>query len=170
MISRMRSRPAIASLICVPIDAMFTTGAASRPTNAVYVSSSPSVIAPRITAGPPSAKITKPTSPTTTVEPAVVAGHAGDRARDVAEEAVHALREHRLLAPLGAVRLHDADAVQRLVQPPGDLRVDLAALAEDRPQRLERRRHPRAEDRQQHEDRERHHPVEVQQHGERERA
>ena len=31
--SRMRSRPANASLICVPIDAICTTGAAIRPVN-----------------------------------------------------------------------------------------------------------------------------------------
>ena len=61
---------------------------------------------------------------------------AGHRLRDVAEQAVHALGEHELLALLGRVGLDDADAAERLGQPAGDLGVDLAALAEERPQRL----------------------------------
>jgi hypothetical protein len=49
---------------------------------------------------------------------------------------VDALREHDLLALLGGVGLDDADAAERLVQPAGDLGVDLAALAEQRAQLL----------------------------------
>ena len=58
--------------------------------------------------------------------------------RDVAEQPVHALREDELLALLRGVGLDDADAAERLGQPAGDLGVDLAALAEQRPQPLER--------------------------------
>ena len=68
---------------------------------------------------------------------------AGDRLRDVAEQAVHAPREDQLLALLGGVGLDDPDAAERLVQPAGHLGVDLAALAEQRPQPLERQRHRR---------------------------
>ena len=57
------------------------------------------------------------------------------------------LREHELLALLGGVRLDDADAAERFGEPAGHLGVDLAALAEQRPQPLERRRHAAAEQR-----------------------
>ena len=55
------------------------------------------------------------------------------------------LREDQLLALLGGVGLDDADAAERLVQAAGDLGVDLAALAEERPQPLERGGHREAE-------------------------
>ena len=45
-ISRMRSRPANASLICVPIDAICTSGAATSPMKNRYMTKSPSVIDP----------------------------------------------------------------------------------------------------------------------------
>ena len=45
------------------------------------------------------------------------------------------LREDQLFALLGRVGLDDADAAEGLVEPAGDLGVDLAALAEERPQR-----------------------------------
>ena len=73
--------------------------------------------------------------------------HAGHRLRDVAEQPVRALREDELLALLGGVGLDDADAAERLVQAAGDLGVDLAALAEQRTQPLERERHRAAEGR-----------------------
>ena len=95
-----------------------------------------------------------PMAPMTTLENAVVAGDAGHRLRDVAEQLVRALREDEVLAPLGRVGLHDADAAERLVQPAGDLGVDLAALAEQRPERLERVAH-RAAERREHQDRRR---------------
>ena len=61
---------------------------------------------------------------------------------------MHALGEDQLLALLGGVGLDDADAAERLVEPAGDLGVDLAALAEERPQPFERERHHAAEGRQ----------------------
>ena len=61
--------------------------------------------------------------------------HAGHRLRDVAEQPMRALGEDDLFALLRRVRLDDADAAERLGEPAGDLRVDLAALAEQRPQR-----------------------------------
>ena len=55
---------------------------------------------------------------------------AGDRLGDVAEQPVHALREHQLFALFGRVGLHDPDPAERLVQAARHLRVDLAAFAE----------------------------------------
>ena len=55
-----------------------------------------------------------------------------ERPEHVVQDAVHARGEDRGLAALGLVRLHHADARERLGQPAGHLRVDLAALAEDR--------------------------------------
>jgi hypothetical protein len=72
-ISRMRSRPAKASVICVPIDAICTTGAAIRPVKKMYMMKSPRVISPETMARPPMAIITTPMRPTMTVDIAVVA-------------------------------------------------------------------------------------------------
>ena len=94
-------------------------------------------------------------------------GHGGG---DVAEQRVRPAREHEPLAPLGAVRLDDADAAERLSQPPGYVGVELAALAEQGPQPGEGVRHAAAEaaedeDREQGEA-----PVQVEQHPQRDRA
>ena len=143
----MRSSPANASVICVPIDAIETSGAATRPMKKMYMTRSPSVISPAMIARPPSQIISTPMMPTMTVLPAVRRRDAGHRLGDVAEQAVRALREDDLLALLGGVGLDDADAAERLGEPAGDLGVDLAALAEQRPQRPERVGHAAAEDR-----------------------
>ena len=149
-ISRMRSRPAKASVICVPIDEICTSGAAIRPVKKMYMTRSPSVIVPARIALPPTSIITTPSAPTTTVAKALTPETAGHRAGDVAEELVRALGEDQLLALLGGVGLDDADAAERLDQPAGDLGVDLAALAEQRPQALEGERHRAAEGEQGH--------------------
>ena len=95
------------------------------------------------------------------------AGDAGHRRRDVAEQLVRAARKNEPLAPLGAIRLHDPDAAERLRQPAGDVGVQLAALAEQRAQLGKGERHPAAEQRE-HEDRERRQfPVQPEQHAER---
>ena len=62
----------------------------------------------------------------------------GQRLEHVVEEALDAGRERLLLALLGVVALHDAHASERLGEAAGDLRVELRALAEDRPDRSER--------------------------------
>src|SRR4029078_887755 len=51
----------------------------------------------------------------------------------------------RTRALLRGVGLDHADTTQRLVEPPGHLRVDLAALAEERPQLVEGDGHRRTE-------------------------
>ena len=79
-------------------------------------------------------------------------GEAGHRLRHVAEEPVDALGEDQGLAPLGAVRLDDADPGEGLGQAARDLGVDLRALPEERPQGLEGVEQDQAEER---EDRER---------------
>ena len=69
MISRMRSSPANASLICVPIDAIWTSGAAIKPTKKMYMMKSPSVIVCARMARPPTMIMRTPMSPTITAEP-----------------------------------------------------------------------------------------------------
>ena len=73
MISRMRSRPANASVICVPIDEIWMTGAMTRPVKKMYWRSWPSDHAPLISARPPSTIIRAPISPMTSVEMDVTA-------------------------------------------------------------------------------------------------
>ena len=65
--------------------------------------------------------------------------------RDVPEQPVRALGEDQLFALLGGVGLDDADAAERFGEAAGHFGVDLAALAEQRPQPLERRGHAAAE-------------------------
>ena len=72
-ISRIRSRPAKASVICVPMLAICTTGNETRPTKKMYDTRSPSVISPRATARPPTVRISTPTAPMITVETAAIA-------------------------------------------------------------------------------------------------
>ena len=57
-----------------------------------------------------------------------------------------AFLEHLLLAGLGVEAFDDPDAAERLGQPAGDLRVDGASLAEDRPYVRERGERDRPEE------------------------
>ena len=79
-----------------------------------------------------------PTTPMMIVAKRGDAGDGGDGLGDVAEELVDAFREDDVLALFGRVGLHHADAAEALGEAAGDLRVDLAALAEQRPHALER--------------------------------
>jgi hypothetical protein len=71
-ISRMRSSPAKASLICVPIEAICTTGATTSAMKIMYVKKSPNVISFARIAFPPTIMTTTPITPTIAVEIAVV--------------------------------------------------------------------------------------------------
>jgi len=66
-ISRIRSSPANASVICVPIEAMLMSGSATRPMKTPYMKKSPSVIWPERIACPPSRIIRIPMAPMMTV-------------------------------------------------------------------------------------------------------
>ena len=163
----MRSRPANASLICVPIEAICTTGAAIRPGEDQIDDE----VAERHRAGDDRAAADDDHDD---ADHADDDGrergdrrHAGDRLGDVAEQPVNALREDQLFALLGGVGLDDADAAERFVQPAGHLGVDLSALAEERPQAVERQRHRAAECGQRAERRERQPPVQVEENDER---
>ena len=57
----------------------------------------------------------------------------GEGAHDVVEQASHASGEDRLLALFGVISLDHAHAAQRFREPARDLGIDLAALAENRP-------------------------------------
>ena len=97
-------------------------------------------------------------------------GHAGQRFGDVAEKPVRTFGEDQLFALLGGVRLDDADAAERFGEAAGDLGVDLPALAEQRPQPIEGRRHPAAEQAEDDDGHERQLPVQVQQDAERQQG
>ena len=60
-----------------------------------------------------------------------------ERTDDVLQQPLHAASEDLRFALFGVIALDDADATQRLRQPPCDLRIDLGALAEDWPDGLE---------------------------------
>ena len=143
----MRSRPANASLSCVPIDASWITGIVISAVNERYMKKSPIVICPARIADAADQHHRDADGADHQRRERGDRRHAGQRLRDVAEQAVRALREHELLALLGGVRLDDAHAAERFGEPAGDLGVDLAALAEQRPQPLEGGRHPAAEQR-----------------------
>ncbi len=59
----MRSRPANASVIWVPIDAICTSGVIIHPVRRTYMMRSPSVISPARTEEPPTTIISAPTAP-----------------------------------------------------------------------------------------------------------
>ena len=69
----------------------------------------------------------------------------GQAAQHIVEQALDAAREDARLLGLGVISLHHAHAGQRLGEPAGDLGVDLAALAEDRPDAPERLAQPQRE-------------------------
>ncbi len=95
---------------------------------------------------------------------------AGDGCGNVAEETVYTLREHDALAPLRRVDLHGAHAAQRFAESAGHLRLDPAALPEDRSETGEGERHHAAE-RQEDDERDRRElPVQPEQHPERDRG
>ena len=67
-ISRVRSSPATASVIWLPIFVICMTGAARKPINSVYWKNWPCVIWPDIISFPPMNMMTAPTLPITRVE------------------------------------------------------------------------------------------------------
>ena len=69
----MRSSPANASLTCVPIDAICTSGAAISPTKKTYMTKSPSVIVPARIDRPPMMIMSTPITPEITAVPAPTA-------------------------------------------------------------------------------------------------
>ncbi len=79
---------------------------------------------------------------------------------------MRAVGEHDLFALLGGVALDDADAAERFGEASGDFGVDLAALAEERPQGLEGVGHAAAEEAQHDHRDDREAPVEIEQHAE----
>ena len=138
-ISRVRSRPARASVNCVPIATICATGAIRNAMNAVNVTKSPSVIWP--------AQIWRvPRNITVRADDAQqhVGGEPHQRSgskrlRDVVRAgACTPLANTSSSRVFGVVALHYADAAQRFGQPAGDFGGDFAALAEDGPDRSER--------------------------------
>ncbi len=73
LISRMRSRPAKASVICVPIEAIEISGAATSPVKKMYITKPPSVMVPATMARPPMVIMITPVTPMISVPNAVVA-------------------------------------------------------------------------------------------------
>ena len=75
---------------------------------------------------------TAPTMPISTVAERLISDMAVSDFEHVIQQPLHAAREDFRLALLGVIALHHAHAAQRFGEPPGHLRVDLAALAENR--------------------------------------
>ena len=117
-ISRMRSRPAKASVICVPIEAICTTGAAIRPVKKMYMMKSPRVISPATMERPPTTIITTPMMPTMTVEIAVVAETPVIDCAMLRSSLCDASGEDDLFALLRRVGLHHANAAEGLPRRP----------------------------------------------------
>ena len=90
----------------------------------------------------------------------------GQRAEHVVEDAPDPALEDGRLALLGVVALHHPHAAERLRQAAGDLGVDLAALAEDRPQHAEAPEDDEAEDGERDQGQERDARAQTQHHGE----
>ena len=95
-------------------------------------------------------------------------GHAGQGLGDVPEQAMRALRKHDLFALLGGVRLDDADASERFGEAAGDLSVDLAALAKEWTETLERSGEPAAKDAEDEDGHRSQAPIEIEEDAERE--
>ena len=131
----MRSSPASASVICVPIPTTWNIGATRNARNAVNVMKPPSVMrAARGSARAPTYITIAPTTPISTVAERLI--------RDMAvRERFMTLSSRRCTPPantfcfplLRVIALHHAHAAQRFGEAPGDFGVDLAALAEDGP-------------------------------------
>ena len=96
--------------------------------------------------------------------------HAADAPGDVPEEPVHAARKDELLAAFCRVGLHQPDTAHGLREAARHFGIDLAALAEDRPEPLEGDDHPGAEDDDDDERDGGELPVEPEEHAERERG
>ncbi len=144
-ISRMRSRPANASVICVPMLASWTIGTVMSAVSVRYITKSPMVMSPARIDEPPTSIIEMPISADDQRRERADRRNTGHRARDVAQEAMRALGEHELLALFRRVRLDDADTAEGFAEAPGHLGVDLAAFAEQRTQALERGGHARSQ-------------------------
>ena len=86
----MRSRPANASVICVPMQAIETSGAATRPMKKMYITKSPSVIWPARMSLPPSQIMTHADDADDHGAAGGGRRDAGHRLRDVAEQPVRA--------------------------------------------------------------------------------
>ena len=70
--SRMRSRPANASVICVPMALIWMSGVTIKPVNTRNMKMSPTVIRPASTSRAPATLIAMPTSPKSRLEKPVI--------------------------------------------------------------------------------------------------
>src|ERR1051326_6592024 len=187
----MRSSPANASVICVPIDAMLMSGSATSPTKKTYWTSWPSVIDCDSTARPPTRIITMEIAPMTNCAnaptpdtPVIVVATLRNSLCAPRANTSRSLRSDRYaftirIPPSVSARqrgppttfrpipFYDPNPPERLRQTAGHVGVDLAALAKQRPQPRKRVRHPPAEQRED-QDRERGElPVQPEQHAQR---
>ena len=127
----MRSRPANASVIWVPMDEIWITGAISSPVNSRYCTSSPVVQEPDMSACPPSTIISEAMAPITSV--------ATDDTADTPVTVVATLRSRRCAPRAKTIcsRFSTVYALTTRMPPsvspsrPGHLGIQLAAGAED---------------------------------------
>ncbi len=141
----MRSRPANASVICVPMFASWMTGIVMSATIERYHTKSPM----RHRSGADGRSADEHHRDADGADDDAGEGadgrHARQRLRDVAEQTMRAFGEDELFALFCRVRLDDADAAERFAEAARHFRIDLAAFAEERTQAFERRRHADAE-------------------------
>ena len=81
--------------------------------------------------------VAAPTMPSSTLAESLINDVAVKRPHDVVEQSTHSGRKTLLLALLRVISLDHSNAAERFGQPPGDLGVDLAALAKNRTDRRE---------------------------------
>ena len=131
MISRVRSRPANASVSCVPMFTIWKTGRdheGEEHVVAEVVADRPGASEHSVTAEPHDERRNE--AEHSGGRRRHDAGH-GERAHHVLEEPLDAFREDRMFALFGVIALDDANAAERFREAAGDFGVDAAALAED---------------------------------------
>jgi hypothetical protein len=161
--------PANASLTCVPMDAIWTSGTAISPRRTRTTRSRPASSFPARIGPPPKTIITTPIIPVITAVPAATADVPVIVLATLRKSLCTPAREHQPLPRLGDVDLHETDAADCFGESAAHLGVDLSALAKQRTQLLEGARHHPAEG----DEHEQHHrrelPIEIEEHAERDK-
>ena len=78
------------------------------------------------------------TRPISVAPERLITRRGGERLQHVVQQPLHAAGEYLFFALFGVIALHHAHAAQRFGQPPGDLRGDFGARAENRANRGKR--------------------------------
>ena len=164
----MRSSPANASVIWVPMEAIWTIGAASRPVKNTYMIRSPTSSGPPSTRSPPTRSSARRSRRRCGGEGAG-ARNGGHRLRDVRKIRWRPSRR-RSVPAARRCRPSRCGCRRGSPQPAGDVGVDLAPLPENGTKALEEDGHPATEEDQHGERDGGQLPVEPEEHAERDTA